>query len=481
MTVAVHQRSTRSSEWTYVLLTLAAFVFTPELRRLVDWRGNFDPLNAFAVIPLLMLCPIAVLAFRRRRRLRGSAFSFVAITWLAAFTYSTFIAAAHGAAVQALYADAQFCLPMTVGAWLITCDDTMEAAHARLARALFLFGSIASAYGIIQYVVAPPWDTAWMQNTGYEGFGSPEPFGIRVFGVLNGPGVFALFVGSVILFNLPYLRVRNLVGMGGLLLMIVALMLSMVRSAWLAVLIGVIIFLWLSAQRFQAVKSIAAVVIVCGIGSFAALLAIPNPGVRDRIAERFTTLSNVQDDGSTQERRATAGATLQRAFDQPAGAGAGVTGGGSKLSTSDALLSNGVPAGPIDNGFVSRFFEMGVPGFAAFIVACCMSIGIAVRAYGRRKRWRDGAGMAVAASCIATQVVIFAINISGDGQQAILGVLFFAAFALPLMRSAPGKIAVPARASDRGAPASPSSRSRRSPSVILHPYRTANRNLTTEH
>jgi hypothetical protein len=424
-----------SLEWKYVLATLGAFVFTPELRRLVDWKGNFDPLNAFAVIPLLMLCPLLVMIFRRRRRLRSKPFAFVALAWIAAFGYGTFIAVAHGAVVQALFAIAQFCLPLAVGAWLLTRDETMEEAHRRIARTLLIFGAIAGVYALIQYVFAPPWDTTWMQNIDAESFGTPERFGIRAFSVLNGPGVFALFIGAVILFNLPYLRIRNWPNMLALLVMIVGLMLSLVRSAWLAVFLGIIVFVWLSPKRLQATLSILSVSAVCGVAAVAILLAAPNENFGSRLAERFLTLSNVQEDPSAMERRQQAENTFAMGLDQPAGAGLGLTGGGGKLATTDAQFINHSPVGPIDNGFATRFFELGILGFAAFLIACFASIGILINTYLGFARQRLATASIVAASCIATQIAIFSVNLSGDDQQGILGVLFFSALALPLMRS----------------------------------------------
>jgi putative inorganic carbon (HCO3(-)) transporter len=445
LNVVPARRSSTSAEWTYVLVTIAAFVFTPELRRLVDWRGNFDPLNVFVVIPLLMLCPVAVFAFRRRSRLRSRAFWFVMLAWLGGFLYATFIGAAHGSIVQAFYAIGQFCLPATVGVWLMTCDETMEVAHARLARALMIFGAVAAGYGIFQYVVAPPWDTAWMQNVGAESFGTPERFGIRVFGVLNGPGVFGLFLGTVIVFNLPYLRVRNRFNMVALLFMIVGLMLSLVRTAWLAVFIGIAIFVWLSPRRLQAVLGVGAVALICGTAVFGVLVASPDAGVGAKLAARFTTLSNIGEDPSTIERENTSQIALQQALDEPVGAGLGLTGGGAKLVTSDSQAFNRTPPGAIDNGFITRFFEMGVPGFAAFLVACCGSIAVLCVTYIRFARSRDRSGMTVAASCIAAQIIIFAVNASGDDQQALLGVLFFAALALPLMQPNQRRAEDPAR------------------------------------
>jgi hypothetical protein len=403
---------------------------------LVDWRGNFDPLNVFAVVPLLMLCPIALLALRRRNRLRDQGFGFVALAWLAAFGYATFVALAHGSVVPAIFAVAQFCLPLVIGAWLLTREETLEVAHARIARALLVFGAIAGAYGLFQYVVAPPWDTAWMQSIDAESFGTPERFGIRVFGVLNGPGVFALFVGSVIVFNLPYLRLRSTFNMVAVLLMTVGLMLSLVRSAWVVVFCGIAIFVLLSPKRWQALFSVISASVVCAVAALGVLVVSPNADISDKLLTRFTTLSNVGDDPSALERRQAAEDTFNLALEQPVGAGLGLTGGGGgKLSNADAQFINHAPVGPIDNGFAARFFEMGVPGFAAFLIACCGSLAVLARAYEGFVARRDRTAAVLAAGCIATQVVLFLVNMSGDDQQGILGVLFFAALALPLMAS----------------------------------------------
>jgi putative inorganic carbon (HCO3(-)) transporter len=379
-----------------------------------------------------MLCPVAVLAFRRRRRLRSKAFTFVLLAWVAGFAYATFLATAYGMFLQALYGLGQFGLPATVGVWLMTREESMEVAHARLARALLLFGAIAAAYGVLQYVVAPPWDTAWMQKIQADSFGEPERFGIRVFGVLNSPGTFGLFIGSLIVFTLPYLRVRSWYNVAALFVMTIALILSQVRTAWLAVVVGIVVCVWLSPKRMQAVLSLSATALLCGIGAFLIAFALPEANVSDKTAQRFATLYDVQDDGSAAERRQTTELAVQRALDAPAGSGLGLTGQNGQLGSADSQVLHRAP-GRIDNGFAARFLEMGIPGFLGFMIASCASIVILIRRYAQLARARNHAGMRVGASCIAAQVVIFAVNLSGDGQQGLLGVLFFAALALPLM------------------------------------------------
>jgi putative inorganic carbon (HCO3(-)) transporter len=430
------RRAGVSLEWTYVITTIATFVFIPEVRRLVEWRGNFDPFNTFAVIPLLMLCPIAFFAYRRRARIRDGMFAAVAIIWLAGFAYAGFIAAAYGSILAALLTAVQFCLPLAVAAWLMTLDDPMEVAHARLARVLLICGAIAGAYGIFQYVVAPPWDTAWMQNLGLESFGQPVRFGIRVFSTLNGPGIFALFMSAVILFNLPYLRIRNWLNVCALFLITVSLILSLVRLAWLTVVVGIVIFALLSPKRIQALLSLASVAIVCGVAIVAFVAISPNASLSNTLIQRVSTLTDVQEDASAQDRRATTDEAVQNGLDHLEGGGLGLVSAGTALETADLKVFRGSPSGAIDNGFASRFLEMGVPGLAAFLLASCLAIFAVSRAYLRFSANRNNSGMLVAASCLAAQVTFFAQNIGGDNQHDFLGVIFFAALALPLMCSA---------------------------------------------
>lgn len=425
-------RSRKSTEWTYVLLTIAAFVFTPELRRIVDWRGGFDPLNAFAVIPLLMLCPIAVIAYSRRRSLRKSAFPAVALTWAGGFAYALFIGTARGALFSGLYAGAQFVLPAVIGFWLLTRPETMEVSHKRLAHWLLMFGALAGVYGILQYILAPPWDTTWMQNAAGEAFGKPERFGIRVFGVLNSPGTYALFLGSVLLINLPFLTARTWGNLAAVLFIVLGLLLSLVRSGWLAVMVGVVIFVLLSPRRVGPILTLTYVALLCAGSTVAFLVFVPNKNFTDTLLTRFGTLGAIGDDGSAADRQATSMAALQTALEQPIGAGLGLTGGSSKLQSTASSLA-GAPPGPIDNGFVSRFFEMGALGFGAFIAACAIAIVAALRAYRRSAADADPRAMQLIAACVAVECAVFLLNFTGDDQQGVLGVIFFIAVALPML------------------------------------------------
>ena len=54
-----------SLEWTYFSFVVAAWCFTPLLRRLLDYRqGAFNPIQITSLIPFALMIPFALVCFR---------------------------------------------------------------------------------------------------------------------------------------------------------------------------------------------------------------------------------------------------------------------------------------------------------------------------------------------------------------------------------------------------------------------------------
>jgi hypothetical protein len=85
-------------------------------------------------------------------------------------------------------------------------------------------------YGVVQFVVMPPWDRIWMIGTDLQSIGRPEPFSVRVFGSMTMPGTFAV-VMEVGLLLLLSAEVRG--RLPTLVLGFIGLLLSRIRTAWL--------------------------------------------------------------------------------------------------------------------------------------------------------------------------------------------------------------------------------------------------------
>jgi hypothetical protein len=127
------------TEWTYVNLTLSAFVFAPEIRRLVDWRGSYDPHNVFSIIPTVMLLPVGFFVYSRRRALVTSGYQYAGWIWAVAFIYAFVISVALKSIVPGIYGLGSFLLPVVIGAWFVADPKPLARSYARLSGVLLRY------------------------------------------------------------------------------------------------------------------------------------------------------------------------------------------------------------------------------------------------------------------------------------------------------------------------------------------------------
>ncbi len=130
---------------------------------------------------------------------------------------------------------------------------------------------------------------------------------------------------------------------------------------------------------------------------------------------------------------------------QPAGFGLGVTGSSGTLKSSDSPASFGLPDGAIDNGYISRFVEMGYPGLLAFCLALLLAMTASFRSYLVQRKSGNAAAASIVASMIATQVALAFTCIAGDLYSGIGAVVFFLALGLSLMNARGEKVVAEAR------------------------------------
>ena len=158
----------------------------------------------------------------------------------------------------------------------------------------FLWGVLFMGfYGIVQYVLAPPWDGFWLaeiRRMGTLSFGIPEPFGIRVSSSMGSPQDFAatMTAGLILLFCIRGNQQLLATGFGYL-----SFLLSLARSAWLSWLVSTLIF-------FRALKSNLQIRMVIGM-MLTALIILPVTTIEPFstvIGERIASLSNTDTDSS---------------------------------------------------------------------------------------------------------------------------------------------------------------------------------------
>jgi hypothetical protein len=135
----------------------------------------------------------------------------------------------------------------------------------------FLWGVLLmSAYGMYQFLVAPPWDSYWLTeiSTGMAAtspsFGQPKPYGIRVWSTMNAPGPLSVMLSA----SLIWLATRDRIGsiiiaLGGY----GVLLLTMGRGAWLQTAFGLLLLI-VGCRRRLPLRGLAALFITNCISSF---------------------------------------------------------------------------------------------------------------------------------------------------------------------------------------------------------------------
>ena len=160
---------------------------------------------------------------------------------------------------------------------------------------VFIWGIlIMSLYGLIQYLIVPEWDKLWSINDGISSIGIPKPRQIRVWSTMNSPGPFATFMTAglllILLDNKIISRFASSIGY-------LVLLLSLVRTAWLAWLIG-FIYLLVFMNYQQRNRLIIACLLL-------AIVLVPLTGLEqfsNTISSRMATFSDISNDGSAQGR-----------------------------------------------------------------------------------------------------------------------------------------------------------------------------------
>ena len=402
----------------YACIVVALWVFIPELRRLVDWRIGAGVGSVLPLVPLAAMLPAALTLRSWANGVAGIVF----VLMFAATSYAAVVGFASGNGLgPVIYTWADFLLPLAFGAWLAQRAATDAAGFARFTRIVLFLAAGSAAYGIIAYATLPPWEAQWLSSGAFTvSTGVAAPFGFRVYATMNNPGIFATFVALVLLLNVPNFVHRRALDLMAGSVCFAALALSLVRSAWIALAVGLIVYLVLSPAR---AKLTSAVLIIVGLLTVPAAAIVALPGGADAmsgVVTRFSSLTDIGNDDSANDRSSQIEGAYQMAINAPFGAGLGRFGAVTQLSTSDGEVDY------IDSGYLARFVELGLFGTLAMGAAFALTLiaGVTAAVSARRARFGD---VALHCSLFGIQAAMVWLMFSGDLLRASPGMLFWIA------------------------------------------------------
>lgn len=339
-----------SAHLSYVV---AIWLLAPLVRRVTDWVDlEFSEQSPASLAPYLASAACVLGLTNRRRfipRHIASALlvthSVLAVAWLFGSVF-------NGVSAATL-AFLEWSSPILVMSYALSMVPGLRVLVIRLALATCI---TVGSYGVFQYFHPPKWDLFWIEAAPINSVGEAVAGGFRVFSTLNSPGPMAMVVALAMLL----LMASRSTGYAMLsLLAMPALALSLVRSAWLVVVIGIAVLTLGRASSWQSRASGA----VVSLGLVALAATFPVATVSD-VANRLETTASLSDDTSFQARLAFTQDFLAQAVN-PIGHGLGSSGVSARLtseSSAPSLIA-------FDNGLLNVPYTLGSLGFVAFIYA----------------------------------------------------------------------------------------------------------------
>lgn len=383
----------------YFDFVLWCWFLSPFLRRVIDYQAGWKDPSLILLAPYLVTMVAPLVGARRiaeGSRQGGAPF----ILALLAIACGVVLGLIQGSTSEMATPLVDWVVPILFALWLHSTTDKDRAdVFSSVERSFFAGVLVMGIYGVIQYVVAPAWDTNWLiqlsANADVNSMGTPEPYGIRVFSTLNSPGVFALVLacGLLILVQSPR-KLAPVAAIFGL----VSLLLTLGRSAWLTLTVGLVLLLILMPRK--VLRAVA----VPGLAVFLAFSLASLSPARDLVGDRFSSFIRLEEDASAGDRMNGALRAGQLLLSQPQGFGLGVA---------QDLIANDGSFSLNDNGFVDGFLALGLlPGILYF---GCLAVLLVQSCRGLKQKPPEVRVAAVVAVAIAAQLPLDTVYLGPTG------------------------------------------------------------------
>jgi hypothetical protein len=384
----------------YVSFALWLWLLTPFVRRVVDFQSGWHEPSFILLTPYLVTgwppvrdaLAAAIRSLRVMPRLTGGGVFALAGAGAGLGIPLGFMASPSAATVETL----NWLVPIAFGGYLAARATDLDTIERAVTRTLLQAAVVVGAYAIYQYNVAPAWDAEWMRNTEANSFGQARPFEIRVFSTAHSPGVMACFIVVPIVL---WAAKPRLWGFPSAALAAVALALSQVRTAWLALFIAVVL-----VERRVGMRERLR---LAGFLSAAALCAAPFVlpiEVSDVTWTRFLTIFDLGRDDSALSRFEGHRVLLDVIGAHPFGLGLGI---------GDPRLAQVI--GSRDSIIVAALVQFGLLGAAVYLVGL-------IALFGRMLRYYRSATTSAALGLSAVGLGLLCVGVFGTVTAGPLGI-----------------------------------------------------------
>jgi hypothetical protein len=397
----------RKGPHAHVQAAIALFAFAPFVRRLVDVGAGFDQASIMLIGPLLfIIVPASSLLAPPSKDQPRNPWMVPPIIVLGCVAYGAALSLFQNDWFNAASGALKWSAPVLYAMALQQeADESGDLVHAA-ARTFLVILPITGVYGVWQYVDPQVWDQYWMKFASITSAGLPEPYLIRVFSTMNGPASFATFTATGLLL-VCFLRPgwQSLLAMAPAAL---GLLLSLYRTAWLALALGLVFCVFFGATRRRAIGT--------GLGiagaTMAAIVLTPFGRV---IGDRLSTLFSGSEDDSGSERLEEF-VTLWNMPDSM------VVGSG--FSTVDVGTAGAIPT---DGQIIACWLTMGIP-----IGLLCLAAYVWTGFWATSAAWRNPTREGVVLGALAFGAIVIQMPLTSIASGEVSALFWMlAAMACP--------------------------------------------------
>jgi hypothetical protein len=381
----------------YVSFVWWIWFLAPVIRRMIDYQVGGYTFGPWTFAPLLVTSVSLISFFRTLPRLyRGAAFPIV----ISAFAMIYCVVISFYLPLRIIALGVLTSLSVITFAYYLVIHWRQHQLIQAATQKAFLWGTIfMGAYGIYQFLVAPPWDTFYMTSEfGNAAFGLPEPLKIRVFGTMTSPYTAATTLIAGIMISLGSKHPLRWLAMP---LGALTILLTLTRGCWLGFLAAIMAAIVVSKFRYKVRLILAITVIgliIAGVASSESFQAA--------ILQRFESLSAGDTDASYSARKTAFNAVFGIAIKEIVGRG---------FVSNSMIGDTGVPM--VDNGIVYILSSLGWIGCIPYFAGIAFALLLILRTYAK-----DGNPWLIVcfSTAIAVLAQIGAVDITPEAHGLIL-------------------------------------------------------------
>ena len=367
------------------------WILTPFARRFIEIKSGYITTSPILLAPYLVTLPcLFTLLLHAPKLMRRHLFPFALC--LGSLCYAYIIGIVSTGIAAASYGLLVWFVPLLLGFHIAMQWDIYPAVRNVMRKTIVITVLFMGVYGVYQFLRPMPWDLFWIYAAHMTVLGNPQPMQFRVFSTLNSPAPFAVIMMASLLVVMSQRSKLSWLAMGA---GATALLLTTVRTAWLAWAFGFLIFAW-----YVPFRSISRIVFpLLSLGVVVGVVTAFTP-LSDVIVKRFESFGTLHDDFSLHERANLYAAITDRVLNTPLGEGMGGTGPAATMSQGAALQN-------MDSGLLDIVFSLGWFGGLVYVIGLIGLVGFAIRVREVRGDYFD---LSLRAAALATLSILPSFN-----------------------------------------------------------------------